>query len=101
MIKVELRKIQLWQLIDMPKRMELRDKYGVNPTAKVEVANNHIVRDGITEGDLADIDKEVLENAVLGVERKSPGQKKVAKKIKKKRYVKKEQDKKASKEEAR
>ena len=94
MPNLDLNKIQLWGLIPMAKRMELRNKYKIVPTGRKEVVNNQLVMDGVEIKNLEEVPTKELENAIVGVEKKSTGQKNVAKKIKESR--KKEEEKKVN-----
>lgn len=58
-----MKKIQLWQFIDMPTRMELKKEYKLKPSSGIEIVNNKIHKDGIMDGDLGPVPFEVLQEA--------------------------------------
>lgn len=63
-------------MLDRPKREKLKQEYKLKPSSRVEVVNNRIARDGITEEDLARVDKAVLADALdIEIVEKEPEQK--------------------------
>ncbi|MHA1541419.1 MAG: hypothetical protein ACTSQH_00410 [Candidatus Hodarchaeales archaeon] len=62
----DLKNIQLWLLLPMDKRMEIRREHTIKASGKTQVADNKLQLDGITAEDLSDFPKDVLLKA-LGV----------------------------------
>ncbi len=65
-METKFTKMQMWNFIPYATRMELVKKHEIKASAPREVANNVLVKDGITEADLELVPIEVL-HEVTGI----------------------------------